>query len=272
MAGNSTRTTAESPKSQSGAKRSRSIVTSVITFFLVILIIALIFGGAFYIVIHNNVNGLAERYRLSIQNIPLAKLALPVAPDPLDPKYLTNNEIKEKYIEFRKSNADLRKQLDESTKKVGELQKFKDGYDALKAKNDKAAQDIKTRQTEQDARQTQLDETKKKVDALIASGDKEGLKQYFETVDPETAKQIYADVIKQQQSDENTKKLAQVYTAMDASSAAQIFEKLGNSQIDLISRMLKSMPKDNSAAIMAAMTTDFAAKVTQKLDELYKAN
>ena len=272
MPGNSTKITAESPKSQSGAKKGRSIVFSVVTFFSVILVIALIFGGAFYIVIHNNVNGLAERYRLSIQNIPLAKLALPLAPDPLDPRYMTSKEIRDKYMEFRKANADLRKQLDESVKKSQDIQKYKDEYDAFKSENEKAALDIKTRQAEQDARQTQLDEMKANIDALVASGDKEGLKQYFETLDPEMAKQVYTEVVKQQQADENTKKFGQVYAAMDAAVAAQIFEKLGNSQIDLVARTLKSMSNENASAILASMTADFAAKVTQKLDELYKAN
>ena len=272
MAVNNTKTTAESPRTQSGKKGGRSILFSVFTFFSVILVIALILGGAFYIVIHNNVNGLAERYRLSIQNIPLMRLALPVAPDPLDPRYMTASEIKNKYTEFRNANVDLRKQLDESVKKAQELQKYKDEYDALKAENEKAAQDIKSRQAEQDARQTQLDELKASIDALIASGDKEGLKQYFETLDPEMAKQVYAEVVKQQQTDKNTKKFAQVYAAMDAVAAAQIFEKLGNSQIDLIGQTLKAMSKENSSAILAAMTPNFAAKVTQKLDGLFRAN
>lgn len=272
MPGNDMKTTAESPKSKSGAKNGRSLLSSVITFFLVILIIALIFGGAFYIVIHNNVNGLAERYRSSIQNIPLARLALPVPPDPLDPKYMTAAEIRDKYVEFRKANEDLRKQLDESVKKAQELQKYKDEYDAFKADNEKTAQDIKTRQAEQDARQAQLDEMKAAIDALLASGDKEGLRQYFETLDPETAKQVYSEVVKQQQADENTKKFAQLYAAMDAATAAQIFEKLGSSQINLVTRTLKSMSNEDASAILASMTADFAAKVTKKLDELYKAD
>lgn len=272
MAANNIKATAESPKSKSGAKKSRGIVFSVVTFFSVILIIALILGGTFYVVIHNNVNGLAERYRTSIQKIPLVKLALPVAPDPLDPRYMTNNEIKNKYTEFRTANTELRKQLDDSAKKIQELQKYKDDYDAMKAENNKAAEDVKTRQAELDAKQTQLDGLKKNIDALIASGDKEGLKKYFETVDPGTAKQVYAEVVKQQQVDANTKKFAQVYAAMDASAAAKIFEAMGNSQIDLISNTLMAMSKENSSGILAAMTTDFAAKVTKKLDELYKAN
>jgi flagellar motility protein MotE (MotC chaperone) len=272
MPGNNTKTTAESPRPQTGAKKHRSIVFSIVTFFSVILVIALIFGGAFYFVIHNNVNGLAEKYRKSIQGIPVARLALPAAPDPLDPRYMTDSEIRDKYTEFRKANEELRKQLDESEKKLEELQKYKDEYEALKAENDKAEQDIKTRQAEQDARQVRLDELKAEVDSLIASGNKEGLKQYFETLDPETAKQIYTDVVKKEQTDANTKKFAQLYAAMDAAAAAGIFEELGNSQIDLIARTLKAMSNADSSEILAAMAPDFAAKVTQKLDELYKAD
>ena len=272
MAVKSANAKVESPRTQSGAKKRRGVVFSAITLFLVILVIALILGGAFYIVVHNNVNGLGERYRSAIQNIPLAKLALPAAPDPLDPKYMTDKELLDQYSEFRKTNEDLRRQLDESEKKQQELQKYKDDYDSLKAENDKREQDIKARQDEQDARQKQLDDMKKQIDALIASGDKEGLKQYFETLDPETAKQVYADVVKQEQADADAKKFAQVYATMDASAAAQIFEKLGNSKIDLVTQTIKAMPKENSSEILAAMTPDFAAKVTQKLNELYKAD
>lgn len=259
-------------KLQTGVKKEKGTVLTIVTFFSVILIIALIFGASFYFVIHNNVNGLGERYRKTLQNVPLARHALPSVPDPLDPKYMTDKEIKDKYAEYRIANEELKTQVKDITKKLEELQKFKDEYDTKKAENDKAAQDIKDRQSALDGKQTQLDELKKNIDQLIANGDKAGLKQYFESVSPDIAKEVYSEVVKQQQIDENTKKFAQVYEAMDASAAAQIFEQLGNSKIDLVAQTLKIMKKDTAAAILAAMTPVFASKVTEKLDALFKGN
>jgi flagellar motility protein MotE (MotC chaperone) len=264
--------TGNSSKTQTEGQKGKGIVFTIITFFSVILIVAVVFGGSFFFIIHNNINGLGERYRNTLQTIPFVKLALPPVADPLDPKYLTAQEIKDKYVEFRKTNNEQKKQLMEYIKKLDELQKFKDEYDAKKAESDKALEDIKVKEAAIDGKQKQLDDMKKKIDELIASGDKAGLKQYFESVNPDIAKQVYAEVVKQQQVDENAKKFVQVYEAMDASAAAQIFEGLGNSKIDLVTQTLKNMKKDSAAAILSAMTPDFASKVTEKLDALYKSN
>ena len=259
-----------SPGSGSGSK-SKGMLFTLLTFFIVLLVIGIVFGGAFYLVIHNNINGLGERYRKAIQNIPIARLALPAVADPLDPRYLTAEEITEKYKEFRKLNEELSKLLEESEKKRKELQKYKDEYEGYKAENDKAAQELKERTALLDEERLKLNELKKKIDELIVNGDKTGFKEYFETVDPVLAEQVYAEVVKQQQIDENAKKFAQIYEAMDASAAAQIFEEMGNSKIDMVAQTLKNMKKEKSAEIMAAMTPAFASKLTEKLDALYKA-
>jgi Uncharacterized conserved protein len=253
-------------------KKGKGVLFTLIAFLTAILIIAIIFGGAFYIVIHNNINGMADKYRKSIQSIPVIKHALPTVPDPLDTQYMTSDEIKNKYEEYKAKVDELTKLLDESQKKQDEFKKYKDEYDAYKAQNDKIAEDLKTRQAALDEKELKLNDLKKKIDELIANGDKEGLKQYFETIDPEIAKQIYTEVVKEQQVSAEAIKFAQIYQAMDASAAAQIFEKLGSSKLELIAETLKTMKKETSAEIMAAMTPEFASKVTVKLKELYSAN
>jgi flagellar basal body-associated protein FliL len=57
------------------SSKSKGILFTLIAFFTAIFIVAVIFGGAFYIVMHNNINGMADRYRKNIQNIPVLKLA-----------------------------------------------------------------------------------------------------------------------------------------------------------------------------------------------------
>ncbi len=262
----------ENPKTQGKEKKGKGILFTLLTLLAVVAVIAAVFGGVFYFVIHNNMNGLAERYRSTIQRIPLARLALPAVPDPLDPRYMTPEDIKSKYVEFRAENERLKQELAAAKTKLDEYQGITDDYENLKADTEKKQQDIKEREAAMDQRELQLKEMKQKIDELAANGDKEAFREYFEKVDPENAKQLYAEIVKEQQSDANTKKFAQVYEAMDAAAAAQIFEQLGNSGIDMTAVTLKAMKKENSAEILASMTSDFAAKVTEKLNELFKGN
>lgn len=266
------KTTFENPKSQINTKKGRGVMFTLLTFLTVIVVIAAVFGGVFYYIIHNNINGLAERYRSSIQNIPLVKLALPKAPDPLDPKYMTEDDIKKKYIEFRNENEALKKQLSETNTRLDEYQGYKDDYESLKLDTEKALQDIKDRKAAMDEKELQLKELKQKIDELTANGDKESFKAYYENLDPENAKLLYAEIVKEQQSDVNTKKFAQVYEVMDAAAAAKIFEQLGNSKMDMTAETLKAMKKENSSAILESMTPEFAAKLTEKLNALFKGN
>ena len=253
----------------SGSKR-KSMLFTLLTFFLVILIVGGILGGGFYLIVHSNINGMGEKYRKNIQNVPILRLALPKAPDPLDPKYLTNKEIKDKYIEFKALNEELNKLLAEAEKKTADLQKYKDEYDNYKAENDRTAQALKERTALLDDEQVKYDALKKEVDLLIANGDKAGFKEYFEKVSPDMAKEVYTSVVKQQQTDESIKKFAQVYEVMDPAAAAAIFEEMGNDKIDMLAETIKSMKKEKSAEIMAAMSPEFASKLTEKLDELYR--
>lgn len=270
------KTIVENPKSQGNVKRGKGIFLTLLTFLTVIIVITAVFGGVFYFIIHNNINGLAERYRLSIQSIPLAKLALPKVADPLDPKNMTPDEIKKKYVEFRKENEALKKQfseeLSEANIKLDEYQVYKDDYENLKSDTEKKLEDIKAREAAVYEKELQLKELKQKIDELTANGDKESFKAYFESLDPENAKLLYSEIVKEQQVNADIKKFAQLYEVMDAATAAQIFEQLGNSKIDMTTETLKAMSKDNASAIMESMTPEFAAKITEKLNALYRGN
>lgn len=262
--------TSKAQKGGTAGKKGKGAAFTLIAFLSVVLIIAVVLGGVFYFVIRNNVNGLGERYRSNIQGIPILKLALPPVEDPLDPKYLTDKEIRQKYDEFRKANRDLVLQLEEARKQIADLQKAKDENASIKAEGEKVKSEAEAMKLAAEERQKQLDEYKRQVDLLVANGDKEGFKKFFESVDPEVAKQIYTDVMKQQKLDEDAKKFAQIYESMEADAAAGIMEKLGSGQLDMIAQMLHSMKKQSSSAILAAMDPAFAAKVTQKLEDLFK--
>ena len=261
--------TVKKTKPQKNAKKAGSVIFTVL---IVFVIITVVFSSVFYFLIHNNTGGLAERYRSSIQNIPLAKLALPKAPDPLDPKYMTEDDIKKKYVEYRDENEALKKQLEDANMKLDEYMTIKDDYNQLVLDTEKKLEEVKTREEALKAKEIQVAELKSKIDELIANGDTKSFRTYFEELDPENAKLIYTEIIKIQQADEEVKKFAQLYEVMDAAAAAQIFEQFGNSKIDMTAEALKAMKKESSSAILESMTPEFAAKVTEKLNALFKGN
>lgn len=258
------------PADEGSRKEKKSgLLFGLFAFLVSLIIIAGILGGAFYLVIHNNVNGLGERYRNSIQRIPIVKLALPKVADPEDPKYLTDNEIKAKYQQLRKDKDELTKQLDEANKKIAELQKAKADIDKLKAENDQIKSDMQSQKNQFDQQKKQLADDKKKLDQLAAGSDKTGFKEFFEKMEPETAKQMYNQILQEQKASDDEKKFAQLYETMDPSAAAAIFEQMGNSKIDLVVNILKNMKKEASAQILAQMTPAYASNVTEKLSKIY---
>jgi len=249
-------------------KRSKFFTAGMIILDVIIIVAA--FGAVFYFIVYNNIGGVTERHYSSIKSIPFLKLALPEPPDPLNPKYMTRDEIREKYLEFRDETEKLKEQLAQADARADELSRYKEDYDRLIQEAAEKLQELDEREAAVAEKEKQLEELKKQLDRAIASGDREAFTEYFESIDPENAAAIYKSVIVEQQTDDNVKKFAQVYAEMDADSAAAIFEQMGTSKLDLIAETLKAMNRKQAAEILQEMSPDFAARVTEKLNELYR--
>lgn len=270
MANNAAGKAAETPnKQRSGIK---GLIFSILTVLLVFAIIAAVFGGVFYFIVRNNFGGVADRYYLTLKDIPILKNALPVKKDPLDPKNMTPEDIRKKYVEFRDANSALNKELSDVK---AELEKYKSSEAAAQqaaADSEQKVKDLDAREAAIKDKENQLTELKKQIDELIAKGDKESFKAYYESLDPANAKILYSQVVSELQTDANVKQFAQVYAIMDPAAAAQVFEQLGASKLDMIAETLQAMNKANSAKILESMTPQFAAQVTERLNALYKGN
>lgn len=267
---NDSQQTVKSPGTKGSAKAAKKrsgLFSGFMAFFVAALIMVAVFGGAFFIVIKNNINGLGERYRKQIQAIPVIRLALPAAPDPDDPKYLTDAQLRQKYQELRKTRDDLSAQIKDLENQISELQNYKQTHDASAAEIEKKLADLDERQAALDVREKQIEEEKKMLDQAAALGDKKAFAEYFEKIDTQTAKSIYEQVIVQQQTDAEAKKFASLYGSMDPASAARIFENMGASQLDLIVKTLQNMNKEIAAQILAAMDPGFAASVSENMAE-----
>ncbi len=250
-------------------KKPNGALLGLLAFAIATVIMAAVLGGAFYVVIHNNMGGLADKYRMNIKSIPVLKLALPQPLNPEDDKQMTEDEVREKYRELLKLRDDLRAQLEEKDKTIEQLEKDMAEYEKVNTENARIKSDVEAQQKQIDTERKQLEEDSKAVNELIANGDKQGFKEYFEKVDQETAERVYGEIIKEEKTDEQIKSYAKLYESMDTSAAAEIFEEMGSSKIDFVVEILKNMKKEVSAEVLSAMDPSYAAKLTDKLRAAY---
>lgn len=248
----------------------KGVIFGLLAFITALAIIIAVIGGAFYIIIHNNFNGLAEKYRKELQAIPVLKLALPtlpVPPDPDDPKNLTDEELRKKYPEIKSKRDDLENQLREANKKITELQTRVDEIGNIKEEADKTLKNSEEKNAQTEALQKKFADERKKLDEAALKGDKTAFRDYYEKADKEVAKKVYEEILKDQKASDEAKKVTQMYEAMDPAASAKIFEQMGNSKIDLVVDILKSMKKEITAEILAAMDPVFSSKVAERLSK-----
>ncbi|NLM09509.1 MAG: hypothetical protein GX213_01755 [Clostridiaceae bacterium] len=269
------RTIAPQTKGKNKKDIKAGILDGILTILVSILIVLIIFGGAFYYLLKNDVGGLGEYFRPSIGRIPVLKLALPPLPeseDPYDPKYLTQQELLAKYNELRSTNKELSEQLEVANKRIANLEKEKDQWGAVAGE----AQEI-LEKNEETVKQIleqmeQLDSDKKEFDRIVAMSDAEAFARYYEKVDPENAQELYREIIQNEVVEQNYKNLAKPYTEMEPANAAAILTELGNSDMELVVNLIEAMKTDEKAEIIENMDPKFAAELMKSIADKKFAN
>ena len=93
----------------------------------------------------------------------------------------------------------------------------------------------------------------------------EAYARYYEAMDPETAQNLYKEVIAEEKESEEVLNYAQAYSEMKPKEAAAIFEEMTNN-LDLAARILGVMEPDDRGAILGAMDPEIAARITKIMD------
>ncbi len=255
---------------EADSSHKNGVLFYILTIIAALLIVALIIGGVFFFAIKKNINGVAENMRDTVENIPILRLALPEIPEPDEEVNMTEEQVRAKYTMIRAEKLELEKQLEELTKQVGELNKqleAKGTDSALLLQQKEAAEgDKQKQQTEYAALKKDFDE----LSEVIATGDTDAYKDYFEKIDPAKAAELYEKVIQIKKASDDVKKYVAIYENMDASAVAGIMEQLGTGKMPLILEILKNMKKETSSGILSEMTPEFAAKVSEQLAKTYK--
>jgi len=252
-------------------KRLMQLIKNIATVVISLLIITGVIVGFFYFLISKNAYGMADKYRKQIAGMPVLRNALPEPDDPEDPKYLTDEQIKEKYNELRALRDELNKKLDDANLTISVLQAVNDENGRKIAQYEQKIAEYETQRDEITRKIQEYEQNKLKLDELIAMGDKDGFAEYFETINPETAQLLYEKVITERQAKSEAQEYAKVYESMDETAAAKIFESMGTSKIDFVANILKNMSSKKAAKIIEQMSTSYAAKITEKLFEIYES-
>lgn len=260
----------KAPKAQGSDKKGESdgLLHGLLTVSLSILIVLVVFGGAFYYVLKNNVYGLGEQFRPSLERIPVLKLALPPLPasaDPYDPKHLTQKELLEKYNQLRNMEADLTARLESAEAQVSALESEKQQWVGLKDEAEAARLENENTMKQIEQQLAEIEADKKELSRLIAEGDKEGFQDYFEKVDPETAKEIYRELTEKEVTNQEYKTLAKPYEEMEPANAAAILSELGTNDMPMLIHLIGAMKADVAAEILQSMEPKFAAELMKKI-------
>jgi len=217
-----------------------------------------IFAGAYYFVINNNLYGLRDKYEEDIAKSPLLRWALPEPEDPDDPKYLTDWELRERYVQIKEERDRLTKQLEEANLEVSNLQIYKNEYEKL-------LKEIEEERLQLEEQMDLVIQDREEIQKLAAKNDPEGFKKYYESINAEKAAEIYREILIEENAEQQKKDVIKIYESMDEAAAANIFNAMGEKNIHIIVGLLSGMKKDNASDILAEMDPSLASKITEEL-------
>lgn len=227
---------------------------SKIVSFLIALVIVIIWLAAFALLIKMDVGGFGSRVLAPVlEDVPIINKILPGGGGYTD------------------SEGNTYKSLDEAMARISELELQLDSMNSSGAANsDYIAQleaeiaRLKTFEEEQKAFEERVAAFDKEVVFADKAPDIEEYKKFYEGINEENAAKLYQQVIEQLQVDANMKEQGERFAKMDPAAAAQILSEM-TGDLDLVCGILKSMKTQQSAEIIANMSSEFAAKVTKKM-------
>ena len=228
-------------------KKGSKMVTALIAVFIVIIWLAI-----FALLIKLDVGGFGSTVLYPVlKNVPVLNLILP------DTEGAESSE-----------SGDTYKTLQEAIDRINELENELAIY--KQNANDNAEQvSILTAEVSRlkayEDNQAYFEEIKKKFDREVVYADKapdiNEYRVWYEEIYPENADVIYRQVLEQLAMDQVIQDLADYYASMKPASAAAIFEEM-TGDLEKVASILTCMKKDQAGAILAAMDSTLAAKLT----------
>lgn len=158
---------------------------------------------------------------------------------------------------------------------VSEIKELQQQLDEAKSDSTSDATEVESLQAEvtrlktfEDS-QVEFEKVKKEFYNEVVYADKgpgiDEYKKYYESIDADTAADLYKEVVQQEESDSKLDDYVKAYSAMKPKEAAAIFEKMDD-DLDLAAKILTAMDSDSRGKILGAMDPDIAAKITKLME------
>ena len=167
-------------------------------------------------------------------------------------------------------NAQIKKNLKEyKTKKLqkelADAKASKDDSDAHVADLEAQSQELQNYKQNEAA----FEEEKEKFYQEVVFSDKapdiSAYKEYYESIEPQKAEEIYKQVVEQTQENDEIKAYASTYSSMKPKQAAAIFNTMTDN-LQLVGKILWAMDAQSRGNILGAMDADTAAAVTKLME------
>lgn len=245
-------------------EKPAGLLHSILVVLIALLVVAVVSFGVFYFFAKNNINGFADTVRPWVKNHPILKIALPKEPeahDPDDPKYLTPKELLKKYEEYRAKVRSLNESLEIANQEIARMEQENLSAEDAEAKLKENQAVLESIKMEKEA----LQADKEAFSEIVATGDKEGFRQYFEKVDKATAAAIYKEIIEKTVIDDEMVKLAKPFAGMEPRRAAGVLTELFNSDSEAALDIIEGLKADAFAQILESMDAKVAAEIVSML-------
>lgn len=221
---------------------------------MVVILIMLILAIGAGVLIRLDVRGLGTGVvGPYIKDVPVLNLVLPEMPvETLEEDegytFVTVKEaveilkLTEKMLKESNEKADeLNEQLAQLTAEVERLKVFE--HNQLQFESDKAA-----------------------FDQMLASSAADlDYKEWFETIYPENAAEIYSEVIQDVALSREQQDLINIYENMKATNAADVLEEMAVTKLNQVAMIISGVSDEQAAKVLAAMEPATAARITTYL-------
>lgn len=238
---------------EEGKKKKKGGFLKIIIIFFVVLLLLV---AGFIALLKFDVAKLGtEVIGPSIKDIPGATLILPEMPEEEvleEGEEVIGYETIEQAVEILKVTENLLKEKEEEAEKLIEQ------IDQLEAEN--------TRLKIFEANFTDFEADKEAFDSyIVAETDSSTFATWYETMYPDNAASIYAEVVKDQAISDELNDLVQTYGEMKPAQAAAILSEMSGTRLEMVATIIKHLENDASADILGAMDTALASRVTAYL-------
>lgn len=162
--------------------------------------------------------------------------------------------------------------LDEAIARIKELEiQLADAQSQSNASSDNVA-DLEAeiaRLKEFEEQQAAFEEEKTKFYQEVVFGDNapdiSEYRAYYESIDPANAEILYKQVVEQEEADTKIQEYADTYAQMKPKQAAAIMEQMTDN-LELVAKILQNMDTSSRGAILGAMDSEIAARVTKIME------